>query len=52
VRERLDLLGPGEGGVELGVDLGQHPVQDEVVQLLLVVHVPVQRRWDHAEAGG
>jgi hypothetical protein len=29
VRDRLDLLGPGEVAVELVVDLGQHFVQDE-----------------------
>ena len=52
VRERLDLPGPGEGGARLAVDLGQYPVGDEVEELLLAAHVPVQRGRDHAKAGG
>ena len=52
VREHLDLLGPAERAVGLGVDLGQHPVHDEVAELLLAAHVAVQRAGDHAKAGG
>jgi HSP20 family protein len=52
VREHLDLLGPGEGVAGLAVDLGQDPVHDEVAELFLAAHVPVQRGGDHAEAGG
>jgi len=36
VRERLDLLGPGEARIDLAVDLGEDPVEDEVVKLLLL----------------
>src|SRR6266702_8518198 len=52
VRERADLPGPGEGGVGLAVDLGQHAVEDEVMELLLAAYVAVQRTGNHSEAGG
>ena len=52
VREHLDLPGPAESVVGLAVDLGQHPVHDEVAELFLAAHVAVQRAGDHAEAGG
>src|SRR5690348_17662615 len=52
VREDLDLLGPGEGVFEMVVDLGQHAVQDEIVELLLAAYVAVQRRGNDVETGG
>ena len=33
------------------VDLGQHPVQDEVIQLFLVAHVAVQSTGNHSKTG-
>jgi hypothetical protein len=48
VREHLDLLGPGAAAIDLAVHLGQHPVEDEVVQLFLVAHVAVQRPGNHS----
>jgi hypothetical protein len=50
--ERLDLLGPGLGGVEVAVDLGEHGVKDQVVELLLVADVVVERAGDHPQARG
>src|ERR1700733_323919 len=50
-RERLDLPGPVERAVGLSVDLGQHPVHDEVTKLFLAAHVPVQGPGDHSQAG-
>jgi hypothetical protein len=37
----------GWGGVEVGVDLGEHAVKDQVVELLFVAYVAVQRAGDH-----
>ena len=51
-REHLDLRCPAQGAAGPGVDLGQHPVRDEVAELLLAAHVPVQSAGDDAEAGG
>jgi hypothetical protein len=44
--EQLELLGPGLGGVEVAVDLGEHGVKDQVVELLLVADVVVERAGD------
>ena len=52
LRERRDLPGPVEGVIGLAVDLGQHAVEDEVVELLLAADVAVQRAGNHAQAGG
>jgi hypothetical protein len=52
VRQRRDLAGPGEGGIGRAVDLGQHPVEDEVLKLLLAADMAVQRAGNHAEAAG
>jgi len=52
VRERGDLLRPGQGGVGPAVDLGEYRVEDEVVKLFLAADVPVQRAGNHAEAAG
>ena len=51
LREHLDLAGPAERAAGLAVDLGQHPVHDEVAELLLAAHVAVQRAGNDAEAG-
>ncbi len=48
VRQYLDPLGPGEGVIHSAIDLGQHPVDEEVMKLLLAAHVAVQRRGNHA----
>ena len=50
--EQLDLFGPGQGGVDVDVDLGEHAVQDQVLELLLVADVAVERAGDHPKAGG
>jgi hypothetical protein len=34
------------------VDLGEHAVKDQVLELFLVAHVVVERAWDHSQAGG
>jgi hypothetical protein len=52
MRKQLDPLGPGQGGVDVAVDLGEHAVQDQVLELLLVAHVAVERPGDHSEARG
>ena len=51
-RERGDLHGPRRGGVSPAVDLAEHRVEDEVVQLFLAADVAVQRAGNHAEAAG
>jgi hypothetical protein len=51
-REGGDLRGPGRGGIGPAVDLAEHRVEDEVVELFLAADVPVQRARHHAEAGG
>jgi hypothetical protein len=52
MREHRELLGPGLGGVEVAVDLGEDAVKDQVLELLLVAHVAVERARDHPKAGG
>ena len=52
VRERGDLRDPGQSRVGPAVDLGEHRVEDEVVELFLAADVAVQRAGNHAEAGG
>ena len=52
VREDLDVLGPGTGVIDIAVDLGQNRVEDEVVELLLVAHVAVQRAGNHSQTRG
>ena len=51
MRERGDLRGRGLGGVGAAVDLGQHGVEDEVVQLFLAADVTVQGTGNYAESG-
>ena len=48
----LELLGPGQGGVGVEVDLGQDAVKDQVLELLFVAEVVVEGAGDHAQAGG
>jgi hypothetical protein len=50
--EQLELLGPGLGGVEVAVDLGEHAVKGQVLELLLVADVVVERAGDHPKACG
>jgi hypothetical protein len=50
--QRGELFGPGECGVDVAVDLGEHAVQDEVLESFLAAHVAVERAGDHVEAGG
>ena len=47
VRERLDLLGPRQGVADVAVDLGEHAIQDEVLELLLAADVAVERAGNH-----
>jgi hypothetical protein len=49
MREHRDLSGPIEGAIDLAVDLGEHRVEDEVIQLLLVTDVAVQGAGNHAQ---
>jgi hypothetical protein len=51
VRQNLDPFGPAARFIDLMVDLGQHSVQDKVIQLFLVAHVAVQRAGNHSKAG-
>src|SRR5664279_4169928 len=51
MREHLYPLAPGEGVIDLAVDLGQHPIEEEFVELLLVAHVAVQRPRNHSKPG-
>lgn len=39
--ECLDLLGPGQCGIDVAVDLREHAVSDQVLKLLLITHVTV-----------
>jgi Hsp20/alpha crystallin family len=50
--EELELVGPGLGGVEVAVNLGQDAVKDQVVELLLVADVVVDRAGGDSQAGG
>jgi hypothetical protein len=52
VGEDPELLGPGQGGVELAVDLGEDVVKDQIVELLFVADMVVERAGDHPKAGG
>jgi hypothetical protein len=52
VGQDLELAGPAEGRVRLDVDLAQHVVKDEVLELLLVADMMVERAGDDPEAGG
>jgi hypothetical protein len=48
----LELLGPGQGWLEVDVDLGQHVVKEQVLELLFVADVVVERAGDDAQARG
>jgi hypothetical protein len=48
----LELVGPVHGRVQAEVDLGQHVVQDQVLELLFVVDVSVEGAGDDPQAGG
>jgi hypothetical protein len=52
VGQDLELVGPGQGGVGVEVDLGQDAVKEQVLELLLVADVVVEGAGDHAQAGG
>jgi hypothetical protein len=52
VGDHLEPLGPGQGGVDGAVDLGEDAVKDQVLELLLVADVAVERAGDDPEAGG
>ena len=45
--EQLDLLGPRQCLVDDAVDLGEHSINDQVLQLLLATDVAVQRAGHH-----
>ncbi len=51
-REGGDLCSPGHAGVGLAVDLGEHRVENEIVELFLAADVTVQRARHHAETSG
>jgi hypothetical protein len=50
--QELELAGPVQGRVQADVDLGQHVVEDQVVEALLVPDMVVERPGDHPQAGG
>jgi hypothetical protein len=52
VGQDLELLGPGQGGIEVDVDLGQDAVKEQVLELLFVADVVVERAGDYAQARG
>jgi hypothetical protein len=52
VGQELELVGPGQGGVQVEVDLGQHVVKDQVMELLFVADVMVEGAGDDPEAVG
>jgi hypothetical protein len=45
IGEDLELLGPGQGRVEVEVDLDEHAVKQQVLELL-TAEVVVERAWD------
>ncbi len=42
----LELLGPGQRGTEVDIDLGQDAVEEQVLELLLVADVAIDRAGD------
>ena len=48
----LELLGPGQGGVEVELDLGEHAIEQQVLKLLFVADMVVDRARDDPQAGG
>jgi hypothetical protein len=52
VREHNNLRDRGQSGVCPAVDLGEHGVEDKIVELFLAADVAVQRAGNHAEAAG
>jgi hypothetical protein len=48
VGQGLELLAPLQRGVEVEVDLGQDAVKDQVLELLLVADVAVDRAGDNS----
>ena len=48
----LELLGPAQGGVQVEVDLGQDAVKDQILELLFVADVVIERAGDDPQAGG
>jgi hypothetical protein len=47
-----ELAGPAQGGIQAQVDLGQHGVQDQVLEALFVADMVVQGPGDDPQAGG
>jgi hypothetical protein len=52
VRQHGNLRHRGQSGVCPAVDLGEHGVEDKIVELFLAADVAVQRAGNHAEAAG
>jgi hypothetical protein len=50
--ECLDLLGPRQCRVDVAVNLGEHAVKHQVLELLLTPDVAIQRAGDHPETRG
>ena len=48
----LEPLGPGQRGTEVDIDLGQDAVEEQVLELLLVADVAIDRAGDDPQAGG
>jgi len=46
IGEDLELLGPGQGRVEVEVDLDEHAVKQQVLELLFTAEVVVGRARD------
>src|SRR2546421_9738128 len=50
--EHLDLLDPWQYLVDLAVNLGEHAVNNQVLELLFALYVAVQGAGDHPETRG
>src|SRR5581483_4686274 len=50
--EHLDLLGPRQYLVDLAINLGEHAVNNQVLELFLTPDVAIQRAGDHPETRG
>jgi hypothetical protein len=50
--ECLDLRSPRQRRVDVAVDLGEHAVDDQVLELFFAPYVAVQGAGDHPEACG
>jgi hypothetical protein len=50
--QELELLGPVQGGVEVELDLGKHAIEQQVLKLLFVADMVVDRAGDDPKTAG